>query len=131
VWRAGIAGAPVTDLVDQYTLSDNNVLRAAAYGPSPFVGDNLRSYLAESPISQAWRVKAPTLILSDVGDWRVTTTQAYKFYHALKDNGVQVSFFAYPVAGHSPADPIRSRDVWRRWVRWLKPLLADDVPPAK
>jgi dipeptidyl aminopeptidase/acylaminoacyl peptidase len=125
VWRAGVAGAPVTDLVDQYTLSDNNVLRAIAYGPSPFVGDNLKSYQAESPISLAWRVKAPTLIMSDVGDWRVTTTQAYKFYHALKDNHVTVSFIAYPVPGHSPADPIRGRDVWRRWIAWLKPWLAD------
>jgi dipeptidyl aminopeptidase/acylaminoacyl peptidase len=125
VWRAAVAGAPVTDLVDQYTLSDNNIARATAYGPSPFVGDNLQSYQAESPISLAWRVKAPTLILSDVGDWRVTTTQAYKFYHALKDNRIPVSFVAYPVPGHSPADPIRSRDVWRRWIAWLKPYLAD------
>jgi len=125
VWRAAVAGAPVTDLVDQYTLSDNNVMRAIAYGPSPFVGDNLKAYAAESPISLAWRVKAPTLIMSDVGDWRVTTTQAYKFYHALKDNHTPVSFIAFPVAGHSPADPIRARDVWRRWVAWLKPYLAD------
>jgi dipeptidyl aminopeptidase/acylaminoacyl peptidase len=130
VWCAGVAGAPVTDLVDQYTLSDNNVLRAKAYGPSPFVGDNLKSYQAESPISLAWRVKAPTLIMSDVGDWRVTTTQAYKFYHALKDNQVPVSFIAYPVPGHSPADPIRGRDVWRRWIAWLKPWLVDAPTPA-
>ena len=40
----------------------------------------------KAPISYAWRVKAPTLIMSDVGDWRVTTTQAYKLFHALKDN---------------------------------------------
>ena len=124
VWRAAVTGAPVTDLVDQYTLSDNNVLRAAAYGLSPFVGDNMKAYKAQSPISQAWRVKAPTLIMSDVGDWRVTTTQAYKLYHALKDNKTPVSFIAYPVPGHSPADPIRYRDVWRRWTAWLAPRLA-------
>jgi len=119
VWKCAVAGAPVTDIVDQYTLSDNNVMRAAGYGPSPFVGDNLKAYQAQSPISYAWRIKAPTLIMSDVGDWRVTTTQAYKLYHALKDNNVPVKFIAYPVPGHSPADPIRSRDVFRRWVAWL------------
>ena len=123
VWKAAVAGAPVTDLVDQYTLSDNNVERAAGYGPSPFVGDNLRRYALQSPISYAYRVKAPTLIMSDVGDWRVTTTQAYKLFHALKDNGVPVKFVAFPVPGHSPADPIRSRDVWRRWTAWLEPYL--------
>jgi dipeptidyl aminopeptidase/acylaminoacyl peptidase len=123
VWKAAVAGAPVTDLVDQYTLSDNNIQRAAGYGPSPFVGENLKSYAAQSPISYAWRMKAPTLIMSDVGDWRVTTTQAYKLFHALKDNNVPVKFVAYPVPGHSPADPIRMRDVYRRWTAWLSEYL--------
>jgi dipeptidyl aminopeptidase/acylaminoacyl peptidase len=123
VWKAAVAGAPVTDLVDQYSLSDNNVERVAHYGPSPFVGDNLKSYAIQSPISYAWRVKAPTLIMSDIGDWRVTTTQAYKLYHALKDNGVTVKFVAFPVPGHSPSDPLRSRDVWRRWTAWLAQYL--------
>lgn len=123
VWKAAVAGAPVTDLVDQYSLSDNNVERVEHYGPSPFVGDNLKSYAVQSPISHAWRVKAPTLIMSDVGDWRVTTTQAYKLFHALKDNGVTVKFVAFPVPGHSPADPLRSRDVWRRWTAWLAQYL--------
>jgi len=129
VWRTAVAGAPVTDLVDQYTLSDNNIQRAAGYGPSPFVGDNLKAYAAMSPITYAWRIKAPTLIMSDVGDWRVTTTQAYKLYHALKDNGVPVTFIAYPVPGHSPADPIRARDVYRRWTAWLESHLNGD--PAR
>ena len=35
------------------------------------------------------------------GDWRVTTTQAYKLFHALKDNGITVKFVAFPVPGHS------------------------------
>ncbi len=124
-WRVAVAGAPVTDLVDQYTLSDNNVNRFELYGPSPFVGDRLKAYQAQSPISYAWRAKAPTLIMSDVGDWRVTTTQAYKLYHALKDNGVTVKFIAYPVPGHSPADPIRARDIFRRWTAWFAMYLND------
>jgi dipeptidyl aminopeptidase/acylaminoacyl peptidase len=127
-WKAAVAGAPVTDLVDQYTLSDNNINRADGYGPSPFVGDNLKSYAMQSPISYAWRAKAPTLIMSDVGDWRVTTTQAYKLYHALKDNQVTVKFMAYPVAGHFPSDPVRTVDIWRRWVAWLDLYLNGAAP---
>ena len=130
-WCAAVAGAPVTDIVDQYTLSDNNTQRAAAYGPSPFVGDNMRSYAVQSPITYAWKIKAPTLIMSDVGDWRVTTTQAYKLFHALKDNNVPVKFIAFPVPGHSPADPIRARDVWRRWTAWLGTYLDDSTTAAK
>lgn len=123
-WKAAVAGAPVTDVLDQYTTADSNRGRAAQYGPSPFVGDNMASYSRQSPIFQAWKARAPTLIMSDVGDWRVTIPQAYKLYRALSDNKVPVKFIAYPVPGHSPADPIRARDVWRRWVDWLKPRLA-------
>ena len=123
-WKAAVAGAPVTDIVDQYTTADSNRGRAAQYGPSPFVGDNMASYSRQSPIFAAWKARAPTLIMADVGDWRVTIPQAYKLYRALQDNKVPVKFVAYPVPGHSPADPIRARDVWRRWVDWLKPRLA-------
>lgn len=122
-WKAAVAGAPVTDILDQYTTADSNRGRAAQYGPSPFVGDNMASYSRQSPIFQAWKARAPTLIMSDVGDWRVTIPQAYKLYRALSDNKVPVKFVAYPVPGHSPSDPIRSRDVWRRWVDWLQPRL--------
>lgn len=124
VWKAAVAGAPVTDILDQYATADSNRSRAGQYGPSPFVGDNLASYARQSPITLAWKARAPTLIMADVGDWRVTIPQAYKLYRALSDNQVPVKFVAYPVPGHSPADPIRARDVWRRWVDWLKPYLA-------
>ncbi|HKB90187.1 MAG TPA: prolyl oligopeptidase family serine peptidase, partial [Opitutaceae bacterium] len=120
VWKAAVAGAAVTDLVDQYTLSDTNVRRGVALGGSPYTDDRIALYRTQSPITYASKVRTPTLILADAGDWRVTVTQSYKFYHALKDNGVETRFFAYPVPGHSPADPIRSRDVYRRWVAWLE-----------
>jgi dipeptidyl aminopeptidase/acylaminoacyl peptidase len=123
VWKAAVAGAPVTDLVDQYTLSDGNVLRAASLGGSPYTEDRIAEYRAESPITYASKVKAPTLLLADVGDWRVTVTQSYRFSHALRDNGVTTQFFAYPVPGHFPADPIRARDVYKRWVAWLTTYL--------
>jgi len=129
VWKAAVAGAAVTDLVDQYTLSDGNVRRAASLGGSPYTDDRIAEYRAESPITYASKVKAPTLILADVGDWRVTVTQSYRFSHALKDNGVTTQFFAYPVPGHFPADPIRARDVYKRWVGWLATYL-NDVPTA-
>ncbi|MEI6485538.1 MAG: S9 family peptidase [Sphingomonadales bacterium] len=128
-WKAAVAGAPVTDIVDQYTTADSNRIRAGQYGPSPFVGDNMASYSRQSPIFQAWKARAPTLIMADVGDWRVTIPQAYKLYRALSDNKVPVKFIAFPVPGHSPADPIRSRDVWRRWTDWLKTWLGATPAP--
>ncbi len=118
-WAAAIAGAPVTDWLDTYATGDNYLTASNFVGPSPFVGDNLARYAAQSPISYAWRVKTPTLVLANVGDWRVPISQVYKFYRALKDNDVPVSFFAWPIPGHNPTDPIRDRDRWRRWAAFL------------
>ena len=50
-------------------------------------------------------------------------TQSYKLYPALRDNNVPVEFVAYPIAGHSPEDPVRQRDVNRRWIEWLERYL--------
>jgi dipeptidyl aminopeptidase/acylaminoacyl peptidase len=118
-WRVAVAGAAVTDNVDQYNLGDANVGRANAFGGSPWTGTLMDAYREQSPITYVQKMRAPTLVLSDTGDYRVTITQSYKLYHALKDNGVETRFFAYPVRGHSPQDPVRQRDVQRRWMEWI------------
>ncbi len=118
-WKAAVAGAPVTDLYDEYNLSDGNVSGRYSFKGSPYVGDNLKDYRAQSPITYWANIKTPTLLLHDTGDARVTITQSYSLFHALKDNGVEVKFFAYPVAGHFPGDPVRQMDVYRRWTDWL------------
>ena len=119
IWKTAVAGAAVTNMYDQYNLADFNVTEHYIFNGSPFVGDNLKAYREQSPISYAAHMKTPTLILSDTGDFRVTVTQSYELFHALKDNGVLVRFFAYPVGGHFPNDPVRQADVYRRWTEWL------------
>jgi dipeptidyl aminopeptidase/acylaminoacyl peptidase len=120
VWRAAVAGAAVTDRMDQYNLSDGNAGGSAAAGGGPYTDPKrLQQYVEQSPITYAPKVKAPTLILALTGDYRVPITQSYRFYHALRDNGVPVQFFAYPLPGHSPTDPVHQRDVDRRWVEWF------------
>ncbi|MDX2029688.1 MAG: S9 family peptidase [Blastocatellia bacterium] len=123
-WRVAIAGAAVTDNMDQYNFGDANVSRAGQFGGSPWTGDFEKAYREQSPITNAPQIKTPTLILSDTGDVRVPITQSYKLYHALRDNNVPVQFIAYPVAGHSPTDPVRQQDVSRRWIEWIERYFA-------
>jgi dipeptidyl aminopeptidase/acylaminoacyl peptidase len=118
-WKTAIAGAAVTDWREMYNLSDGNVQMRYTLGGSPWAGDFERQYREQSPITFVRDIKTPTLILSDTGDARVPITQSYGLYHALKDNGVPVKFVAYPTGGHSPSDPVRRRDLLRRWVAWL------------
>jgi len=118
-WRAAVAGAAPISLLDMYNLSDLNVMHRHAITVSPWVGNRLGAWLAESPIANAWKIRAPTLILSNTGDARVAVTGSFVLYRALRDNKVPVQFIAYPGPGHSPSDPVRQRDVNRRWIEWL------------
>jgi dipeptidyl aminopeptidase/acylaminoacyl peptidase len=123
IWKTAVALAPITDWNEQYNLSDTGVVKRYRFKGSPWVGDNMKEYVAQSPIASASRIKTPTLILCDTGDSRVPITQSYQLYHALKDNGVTVKFVAYPVSGHFPGGPVRARDVYSRWLGWLDQYL--------
>jgi dipeptidyl aminopeptidase/acylaminoacyl peptidase len=140
VWKAAVSGASVTDLVDQYDLADFNVQERFIFnGRSPYVGDAMAEYRAQSPITSIPKAKAPTLVLSTTGDIRVPVAQSYRLYHALKDNGVETKFVAFPTGGHFPSDPVRGRAVYRNWMDWLAdrlgtgdqaPALPDGVRPS-
>lgn len=127
-WKGAVVGAGAMDLYDMYALTDLNVQLRHAITASPYVGGREEWFRAQSPLTYASRVRTPTLILHDVRDQRVTITQSFKLFHALKDNGVPVQFIAYPVAGHSPTDPVRARDVTRRWIDWFDRVFATPTP---
>jgi len=124
-WRVAVAGAAVTDWVDQYDLNDGNVGVANSFGGSPWTGKLMEAYREQSPITYAAKIRTPTLVMSNTGDFRVTITQSYKLYHALKDNGVETKFIAYPIPGHNASDPVRQRDVQRRWMEWIEQHFAE------
>jgi dipeptidyl aminopeptidase/acylaminoacyl peptidase len=123
IWKTAVSGAAVNDQIDEYALADNGVGDRFQFGGSPYVRGLAKNYIAQSPDTYGWDVTTPTLILADVGDQRVPISQSYKFFHALKDRGTTVQFWAYPVPGHFPGDPVRSLDVFRRWTGWITQYL--------
>ncbi|HTW35428.1 MAG TPA: S9 family peptidase [Rhizomicrobium sp.] len=124
VWKAAVAGAAVTDWVEMYDLSDGNVNISDQVGmPSPYTDGGMAEFRRQSPDIAVTQIRAPTLIMSDTGDFRVPITQSFGLYRALKDNHVTTEFYAIPVRGHSPGDPVRQMDVYRRWIDWLETYL--------
>ena len=119
-WRSAVAGAAVTDYADSYNLSDLNIGFGYGFKGSPWLDDNAEIWREQTPITYVQNIQTPTLILSNTGDLRVPITQSYKLYRALKENGVEVEFIAYPIPGHFPGDPVHQRDVYRRWVEWIE-----------
>jgi dipeptidyl aminopeptidase/acylaminoacyl peptidase len=119
-WTVAMAGAPVTSWEDQYNLSDGSVSTRYVIGGSPWTGDRQRIAREQSPITYATKIKAPTLVMANIEDFRVPPSQAMSLYHAMKDNGVETEFIAFPGRTHSSSDPVNSRERTRLWVDWVK-----------
>jgi len=119
-WQAAVAGAPVTNWEDMYNLSDNNVGRGHFFGGSPWTGGRQQAYREQSPITYVAQVRTPTLIMSSTRDFRVPPTQSYELFRALRDNGVETKFVAYPGSVHFPGSPVIMQDVYSRWIGWVR-----------
>ncbi len=120
IWSAAVSGAAVDDFIEEYDLTDAfDYMPSLMGGLSPWQGNGHAAYVASSPITYVANVTAPTLILSDTGDYRVPTVQAYAFYHALKESGKTVEFVAIPAYGHFPSDPVHQLEVYKRWTDWM------------
>ena len=78
-----------------------------------------RLYREQSPITYARNIKTPTLIMSTTAMRGCRSRSRTSLYRALKDNDVPVTFIAYPMGGHFPGDPVRQKDVYRRWADWV------------
>ncbi len=119
VWKAAVSGAALTDWVMDYTVSYYQTGDTYFFGGSPWTEKYRDIWREQSPITYAHQVTAPTLIMGDVGDPNVPLVNSYEWYHALRDAGVEVEFYAYPVDTHFPKDIVRTTDVYRRWVGWM------------
>jgi dipeptidyl aminopeptidase/acylaminoacyl peptidase len=119
IWKAAVAGAALTDWVMDYTVAYYQEGDKYLFGGSPWTAKYQNIWRDQSPIKYASNVNAPTLIMGDVGDPNVPLINSYEWYHALRDAGVEVEFYAYPVDSHFPKDVVRTTDVYRRWVSWM------------
>jgi dipeptidyl aminopeptidase/acylaminoacyl peptidase len=119
IWKTAISGAAVNNWVDMYNLGDANVQIAFSFKGSPYVGTNMRDYVAQSPITYAAQTTCPVLIISDTGDVRVPVSQSFAMYRSLRDNHIPVRFVGIPVSGHYPGDPVRRSEIDRLWLHWL------------
>jgi dipeptidyl aminopeptidase/acylaminoacyl peptidase len=118
-WKAAVAGASLTDWVMDYTIAFYQKGDLYFFGGSPWMESHWRIWRDQSPIQYARQVTAPTLVMGDVGDPNVPIVNSFEWYHALRDNGVETRFFAYPADTHFPRDIVRTTDIYRRWIDWM------------
>jgi len=115
-FKAASAGASLTDLSDEYYLSEGGQFMVD-YFKRPW--ENHESYVAHSPLTFVQRVTTPLLIQHGERDARVPISGAWKFYRALKALGKTVEFDIYPRGGHVLYEPMLQREQMRRNLEWF------------
>ncbi len=123
-FKAASAGAGLTDLFDEYYLSEGGEFMVA-YFRRPW--ENRESYVAHSPLTFVERVKTPLLIQHGERDARVPISNAWKFYRALKALGRTVELDIYPRGGHVLYEPVLEREQMRRNLEWFRRW----IPPGR
>ena len=121
-FKAASTGASISDLAQQYYLSDAGEIMAEYFGTPWEAGASLT---AHSAITHVTKVTTPLLIQHGENDRRVPIGQAWEFYRALKALNKTVEFDIYPRGGHVNYEPPLEREYMRRnldwFIRWLKP----------
>jgi dipeptidyl aminopeptidase/acylaminoacyl peptidase len=120
-FKAASAGASLTDLTDEFFLSEGGEFMLEYFG-RPW--ENRASYTAHSPLTFAQNVTTPLLIQHGERDPRVPIAGAWKFYQALKAMGKTVEFDIYPRGGHVLYEPMQEREAMRRNLEWFAKWLA-------
>lgn len=121
-WKAAMAGAAVVDLIDEANLADVRVFTRFCCETLSQPAD-VALMRKQSAITYTDNIHTPLLILSDAADERVPVVESYKLFNALRERGRDVKMWLYPVSGHTPADPYRTRDIDKRWADWFSEYL--------
>lgn len=122
-WKAAISGAAVNDEIEEYNLSVTNVQNRYYLGARPYVGNGMKIYIDQSPITYATQITTPMLIWSTTGDTVVPTTMSYSMYRALLDNHRTVKFVQFNASSHGPSTPVNTEELTGLWLDWLEKYL--------
>jgi dipeptidyl-peptidase-4 len=92
IFRAGVAGAPVTD----FTLYDTHYTERYLDRPQ----DNAAGYAASSVLPYAKDLKGPLLVMHGMADDNVLFLNSTKLFRKLQDLGKPFDVMVYPGAKH-------------------------------
>ena len=116
-FKAAVALAGHSDFFSLYGTSYLRGGLRRTSNQSPYY--NREWYDAHSPIALIKNCRTPTLLVHGELDAGVPLGQAYEFYTALKDAGVEADLVVYPREGHSIQEYSHRIDMQKRMLSWF------------
>jgi dipeptidyl aminopeptidase/acylaminoacyl peptidase len=131
IFKAAIAGAPLTDMVSMYssvywnTGGTNQAIFESSQGrfKGNFI-DNYDAYIRNSPAFHAKNVTTPLIILHNDKDGAVDFNQGITYFNTLRQLGKEVILLEYVGENHGLSRPVNQRDYATRMTEWFDHHLA-------
>ena len=117
-FKAAVMNAGISDWRSFHGTSRLNGWEVVHYGGSQ-PSDVLELWERFSPINYVDNVTTPTLIVHGEQDLDVPVEQAYAFFRALRDRGVETELVVYPRQGHGTEETAHRLDKTRRSIQWV------------
>jgi len=136
IFKAAIAGAPLTDMVSMYssvywnTGGTNQAIFESSQGR--FKGnftENYEAYIRNSPVFHAKNVKTPLIILHNDKDGAVDFNQGITYFNTLRQMDKNVILLEYVGENHGLARPINQKDYAMRQKDWFDHYLKGAPAP--
>jgi dienelactone hydrolase len=136
IFKAAIAGAPLTNMVSMYASvywntgnSDASIFEDSQGRFKGNVAENTEAYIRNSPVFHAERVKTPLIILADDKDGAVDFNQGITYYNTLAQLKKDVILLEYVGENHGLARPINQKDYAMRQKDWFDHYLKGAPAP--
>ncbi len=136
IFKAAIAGAPLTDMVSMYGSiywntggADQAIFESSQGRFKGNYADNYDAYIRNSPNFHAKNVKTPLIILSDDKDGAVDFNQGITYFNTLRQLGKDVILLEYVGENHGLARPINMKDYAMRQKEWFGHYLKGEPAP--
>ena len=100
-FKAGIAGAPVTDWRNYDSIYTERYMGLPEENPE--------GYKRSSPLTNAGEIKARLLILHNIEDDNVHFQNSVQMANALEREGKQFQMIVYPQKSHGVGGPLRKQ----------------------
>ena len=136
-FAAAVAGAPLTNMISMYSSiywnSGGGNMAIFESSQGRFTGDYLEdteSYIRNSPVFFADRVRTPLIILHNDQDGAVDWNQGIEYYNTLRRLGKDVIMLQYVGENHGLRNPANQKDYTVRMREFFDHhLKGSDAPP--
>jgi dipeptidyl aminopeptidase/acylaminoacyl peptidase len=136
-FRAGVAGAPLTNLISMYLSfywnsgsTDARIFEISQGRMEVPWWEDYDAYVANSPVHHIQRMNTPLLMAFGTEDGAVDFNQGVEFYNAARRAGKDLVLLVYEGENHSLARRPNQLDYHRRSLEWFDHYLKGAPAPS-